>query len=301
MSTIYALVGISGSGKTTTARTMVRYMNAVIIGRDPLRELLFGYTPETIGAYYDLPDFSTKEALVSKFQDSLINTALSKGQDVILDNTHLKLSYLNDLKKYGVPIKYVLSEVELPEAIIRDASRPRSVGAQVIAKQHMQLKQLKSSFDFADYVPATVEPIIQEQRSAKSDTIIFDIDGTLAIHTGRSPYDYSKVSTDIVCQPVLASLKAFKEAGYKIIICSGRDEECRVDTERWLFRYHIPYAALYMRKNKDQRKDYVVKEEFWREIIKDHYIVAMVDDRRQVIDHARKLGFTVFDVANNQF
>lgn len=301
MATIYALIGISGSGKTTVARNMVRYMDAVIISRDSLRELLFGYTPETIGIYYDLEDFSAKETLVSKFQDSMINTALAKGKDIILDNTHLKISYLNDLKKYGVPINYILVDCKLEEATGRDMLRSRSVGGYVITKQFSQLQHLKKTFDFADYVPVAVEPIVQVGRSSKADTVIYDIDGTLAVHTDRSPYDYSKVLTDIPNRPVVASLRAFKDFGYRIIICSGRDEECRPDTEKWLLKYGIPYTSLYMRKNKDQRKDYVVKEEFWRDIIKDHYIVAMVDDRRQVIDHARKLGFTVFDVANNQF
>lgn len=299
MSQIYALIGISGSGKTTMARTMVRYMNAIIIGRDPLRELLFGYTPETISAYYDLPDFSAKEAIVSKFQDSLINTAIQKGQDIILDNTHLKLSYLNDLKKYGVPIKYVLVDVNLFDAIERDRSRARSVGAGVIDKQYSHLKQLKKIFDFADYVPAVVEPIVQSGHGPSA--VIFDIDSTLALKTDRSPYDYSRVIEDRVNPPVLDMYFAFKERGFKIIICSGRDEVCRPDTERWLKKYDIEYEKLYMRENKDQRKDYVIKEEFWGDILKKYFIVAMVDDRRQVIDHARKLGFTVFDVAGNVF
>jgi len=300
--TIYALIGISASGKTTMARTMVRYMNAVIIGRDPIREMLFGYTPETIAAYYDLPDFTKKEAQVSKFQDQMIKTALTKGQDVILDNTHLKMSYLNDLKKYGVPIKYVLMEdIDLSDCILRDSQRTRSVGEKVLMSQYGQLQQLKKSFDFKDYVPENVEPIVQEGAHYKRDTVIYDIDGTLATKGDRSPYDYSRVKEDTVNVPVKKTLLAHRMFGYEIIICSGRDEECRPDTEEWLRENGIPYSALYMRKNKDQRKDYVVKEEFWVEIMKDKHIVAMVDDRRQVIDHARKLGFTVFDAANNEF
>lgn len=298
---IYAMIGISGSGKTTLARTMVRYMNTVIIGRDPLRELLFGYTPETIGAYYDLPEFVKLEKVVSNQQDALVRAALSEGKSVILDNTHLKASYLNDLKKYEVPIKYVLVDADLAEAIQRDGLRSRSVGVDVIKKQHQQLEHLKKSFDFKDYVPAPVEPIVQKDTHKKHDTIIFDIDGTLAINTTRSPYDYSRVIEDTINMPVYLSLEAFRMFGFKILICSGRDEMCRPDTEEWLRQNQIPYEILYMRKNKDQRKDYVVKEEFWHEIIKDYHIVAMVDDRLQVINHARKLGFTVFDVAGHTF
>ena len=39
----------------------------------------------------------------------------------------------------------------------------------------------------------------------------------------------------------------------------------------------------------------------WKEIIKNYYIVAMIDDRKQVVDHARKLGFTVLQVDEGNF
>jgi len=35
----------------------------------------------------------------------------------------------------------------------------------------------------------------------------------------------------------------------------------------------------------------------WREIVKNNYIEYMLDDRNSVVNHARRLGFTVFQVA----
>ena len=56
-----------------------------------------------------------------------------------------------------------------------------------------------------------------------------------------------------------------------------------------------------MRKEGDCRKDYVIKEELWREIVKDYYVLFMLDDRQQVVNHARRLGFKVFQVEQNMF
>jgi len=46
---------------------------------------------------------------------------------------------------------------------------------------------------------------------------------------------------------------------------------------------------------------FTVKEEMWRKIIETNYIVSMYDDRNQVVNHARSLGFTVCQVADGNF
>lgn len=299
---IYALIGISASGKSTLARTMVRYMNSVVISRDSLREMLFGYTPETIKAYYDRDDVGAMEKVISEYQDKLIKDTLASGRSVILDNTHLRLKYINQLKEYGVSIKFVLVDTDFETAMERDASRERSVGEDVLRKQFEELEHLKKVFDFKDYEPTPVIPIIQERGRDVWNTFIFDMDGTLALNkSGRSPYDWKRVGEDEVNDPIAKAARALSEYGYKIIICSGRDESCRHETEDWLMKHEIPYRELRMRPKGDMRKDAVVKEEMYRDIIKDYRIIAMFDDRNQVVNHARTLGFTVFQVQDGNF
>lgn len=299
MNYIYCLVGISGSGKTTLAREMIKYLDAVIISRDQMRNHLFGYTEETVHNYYLRDDVARKEKIITKHQDRLIESVLDDGVDVILDNTHLKLSYINELKKFGVPIRFTLVDTDFETALERDQARLRHVGEDVIRRQFEQLEHLKKVFDFKEWWP---EDETIEQDTTLFDAVIFDIDSTLALNTsGRSPYNWKEVGKDEVNPPVLETYRALQMYGLKMVICSGRDSICRPETEKWLSDNKIVYHELHMRPQGDQRKDAIVKEEFWRDISTRYNIRAMFDDRLSVINHARRLGFVVFDCAGNTF
>lgn len=130
---------------------------------------------------------------------------------------------------------------------------------------------------------------------------MFDIDGTLADNSHRNPFDWSRVSEDACIEHVVHTLRAHAGQGYPIILCSGRDACSRSDTIAWLDAYGIHYDELHMRRNGDTRADWKVKEEFWRDIITRYYIVAMYDDRDCVVEHGRRCGFTVFQVAKGNF
>ena len=54
-----------------------------------------------------------------------------------------------------------------------------------------------------------------------------------------------------------------------------------------------------IRNEKDMRPDWVVKEEMWKNISKQYNIIAMYDDRLQVVRRARALGLKVFNVEYN--
>lgn len=147
------------------------------------------------------------------------------------------------------------------------------------------------------------QEIITFNDKTKKKCFVFDIDGTLAISGGRSIYDYVKALDDTLNEPVAECLAALKIAGFDIIICSAREgtQECLEVTKQWLKKGNIEYKSLFTRGQGDKRADYIVKEEMWREICKTHYIEAMFDDRNQVVDHARKLGFNVFQVNYGDF
>jgi len=69
----------------------------------------------------------------------------------------------------------------------------------------------------------------------------------------------------------------------------------------WLTQHNIKYDSIYFRPYKNREPDYLIKERLWRHINKDFNIIALYDDRDQVVKHGRKLGMTVFQVAEGNF
>jgi len=302
MAKITLMVGISGSGKSTKAKQIASETGALIINRDKLREMLFGYQENNINEYYSQPDLYLKENQVTSFQNYLVEKALVKNNDVIIDNTNLKLSHINEIvKKFSkYELDFMLIECNLQESINRDKARTRIVGEEVIRRQFNNLNILKKNFDFKPILPKNSKIF---NDNSKHKAYIFDIDGTLALKGDRNPYDLSRVKEDKLNNCVAETLQALKIQGFDIIICSGRErtQECEDLTKEWLDLYNIEYDWILMRKEKDMRADYVIKEEMWREICKNYYIEAMFDDRNQVVNHARKLGFNVFQVNEGDF
>lgn len=135
----------------------------------------------------------------------------------------------------------------------------------------------------------------------KPGAIIVDIDGTIAFMSlERGPFDWHKVGLD---QPNLITIHMVKEmAGWlkaQTLIVTGRDEVCRDETEEWLNKQGIKYANLFMRPAGDKRKDTVIKQEIYRELIEPKYNVFMAfDDRPRVIKMYREMGVKVIDVGN---
>lgn len=74
------------------------------------------------------------------------------------------------------------------------------------------------------------------------------------------------------------------------------------ETEQWLKDNGIRYDELYMRPKGSTNPDYEVKETMWKQILQNGWnIVAMFDDRQQIVDKGRQLGFTVCQVAYGDF
>ena len=68
------LVGVSGSGKSTYAKKEFNKNpnNVLIVNRDSIRNLLFGYSDETIHEYYKRSDLNSLEKKVTAFEDTMI-------------------------------------------------------------------------------------------------------------------------------------------------------------------------------------------------------------------------------------
>ena len=92
------------------------------------------------------------------------------------------------------------------------------------------------------------------------NTIIFDLDGTLALVEERrlksiKPngkldwdkfYDPSNIKYDKPNMPVVRMAQLFAEAGYNIYIFSGRSDRTKYTTRSWLTHNKIPFHKLIM-------------------------------------------------------
>lgn len=86
---------------------------------------------------------------------------------------------------------------------------------------------------------------------------LIDIDGVIADERHRTPYaeqkewhsyfDPQRVIKDGVWQEGLALVTALREAGWEIGYLTGRREEIRNITEKWLDNHHFPWGRLIMR------------------------------------------------------
>lgn len=303
MNKLIILSGISGSGKSTFASTTVRHNpnRYVLVNRDKIRELLYGYTEETITKYYTRNDFFRLEKQVTEVENCLIKDGLSRGKVVIVDATHLKQKYIERFKFFNVNTEIIYFDTSLEEAIERDSNRNRKVGEEIIKRQYESYKHLKD-LEVEGWEKETVV-----LNSNLPNCIIFDIDGTLAHKGDRSPYDWKRVLEDGIdlavgglYQNLLRSSENHPE--FNLIICTGRDEVCREETLNWLTVNELKVPKeLHMRQKDDNRPDWVVKREMWEDVSKRHDILFMVDDRCQVVDYARSLGLKVFQVEYGNF
>jgi hypothetical protein len=144
---------------------------------------------------------------------------------------------------------------------------------------------------------------------------VFDLDGTLANIEHRLHFIegdkkdwrafFAACGEDSVIEQVVRLTDDLADGGvgkYDIVIVSGRSDEVRDRTETWLFDHNISYGALYMRKAGDHRPDHVLKRELLDIMLADGWEpILFVDDRKQVVDMWRSLGYTVLQCAEGDF
>ena len=146
-------------------------------------------------------------------------------------------------------------------------------------------------------------------------TVIFDLDGTLALVDKRreiAKKPNGKIDFDIFYDPqyieldepnsfVIELAKMYKRDGYEIVIVSGRSDRTKEATERWLEKYGILYDRMIMRKRKNFTPDNELKERWLEKYLDPDNIHVVVDDRQRVVDMWRRNGLDVFQVANGNF
>jgi predicted kinase len=302
--------GLQGSGKTTQAKMMqaMEPDRTIRVNRDDTRRRLFGSDDQD---YYQCGKeiLYRKESLVTEANRQSILAALKAGMDVIVDDTNLPVKRCRDLIRLAVSAgaDWTVQEFDVPleECLLRNANRTdkEPVPEEVIRRMYTQFynptlakvptdaPDVKAQ-DYSDLVP------VGPHDPEKKDCYLYDLDGTVALMNGRSPYDYTRVSEDAVNQDVVTVIQAVGEA-VDLIAMSGRKSECRADTEQWLRDNHIPHDALYMRAEGDDRADWKVKYDLFNAHVRDKYnVLGVFDDRLQVCRAWHAMGLTLFRVGD---
>nr|WP_315223943.1 AAA family ATPase [uncultured Flavobacterium sp.] len=294
--TLTILIGCPASGKSTFAEWKVRTEPKTMrISRDEIRFSQFQEVMEPAA-----------ESMISKVVNAQIKTLLVNGWNVILDNCHTKLDYIQQpIKEFSemANIDFKLFDLPLEDLLTRNETRQRKVPKKVIENMFHQLQIVKAKFDFQSLKKVNSKVEYAPQNPTLPKAIICDLDGTLALMNGRNPFDASTCDQDLINTPVANVLKNYKKLGYKILLVSGREDRYKEPTLRFLAQHEIEFDELIMRKTKDNRKDSIIKTEIYNESIKEHYFVEFVlDDRNQVVDTWRNdLKLPCFQVYYGNF
>jgi len=297
-------IGLPGSGKTTWSKEFVsKNPEWVRVGRDDFRFML-----------KDSPILDPKgEKMLNDLMTQTTRKALLSGYNVIVDNTHCKLKYINEAiasvnDLADVDFRYF--DVPMATCIERDKLREKKVGAPIISKMAKDLAILLDTFGW--------QPVKQKGKSIVNYTsewnpalpfaVITDLDGTTChMGTRRGPFDWKKVGLDAPDPIIINALKAWKTAGYEgnsveIIAVSGRDGSCRNETMEWLKTYNVPFSKLFMRPANDFRKDSLIKKEIFENDLRGKYnVICIFDDRDQVVKVWRELGLKCLQVEPGEF
>lgn len=149
--------------------------------------------------------------------------------------------------------------------------------------------------------------------SNSSKIVIFDIDGTLADTSKRIHYMkaekknwtafYAEAKHDDPHKHVVNLTKMYLNAGYHIILLTGRPANLKQDTLNWLNKEGVLFHVLLMRLIGDHGKDNVVKRETLISYLVNNnlhisQIEAVYEDRIHVAETWREMGLSVFLVGD---
>jgi predicted kinase len=301
MPTLFAYRGLPASGKSTHAAAWVAEdpTHRARVNRDSLRNML-----------HDGYHGGSAEALVTAASHAAITDLLRKGTDVACDDTNLRQRVIRDLASLAKKAKADFqvrdfTDVPIEVCVERDLKRQRTVGEQVIRDMHTRYLKGRTL-----PLPPPEEPAdastglpLYEVKPGTPRAVLVDIDGTVALMSGRSPFDETRVSEDQPNRAVIHVVRALHAAGNRIVFLSGRTAGCRAETEMWLTRHvAVPFDGLHMRPVGDSRKDSIVKAELFDTHVRDVYdVTCVLDDRDQVVRAWREMGLTVLQVAEGNF
>lgn len=140
---------------------------------------------------------------------------------------------------------------------------------------------------------------------------IVDLDGTLCNskhrehHVTKEKKDwdsfYRECTMDAPNEWCLDIVKAIQPT-HQILFVTGRSDAYKSQTEKWLRDTGLRNYKLFMRKDKDFRKDTEIKKEIYKDwIFHDYDVSFCIEDRLQVVEMWRSLGLVCLQCAEGKF
>ena len=148
------------------------------------------------------------------------------------------------------------------------------------------------------------------EKVKRKDCWIIDLDGTLCDHSKRVHHAFNKdfktyfslMAGDDLNKNVASVMRLASDSDKAIILCTGRPEEYRETTVKWLEDNLIQYTALFMRPSCDYRPDYEIKKEILDNDITPRWNpVLALDDRDSVVNLWRNCGIECWQVREGDF
>lgn len=288
--------GIISSGKSTFAKQFVKdNPDYVRLSRDDFRHMIDGYSYS-----------EETEKIVTSFMENCISELVRQNKNIIIDEQHLNEKRRNEriafFKSKGYEVEIKEFPITLSEAIKRDKNREFSIGEKVI-------KRTWSSYEIQLKEMLERDRVVYKFDPSLPNAIISDLDGTLFTSPQRKIYDFKACINDKIVNQVkhiLVNQSIINEYSsgdkVKIILLSGRDSVCREETIQSLHNNAVPYDLLYMRKEKDNRPDTVVKKELFDAYIRGVYNpLFVIDDRKCMVDLWVSMGLYCFDVSQDPY
>ena len=294
--------GYSGSGKSSWAREQqAKDTNVLLVSRDDIRRDQFGYQVKT------KTDRET-EQLVTAIERRIVRVGLQADKHVVVHDTNLVLRFAREWAALAQQegAEFHVKDFFEDEKTCRERNERRPLAEQVPAQViHDQAKR----WPYQQWQEVTPKPREHDDPPARFEpdeslhpAIGFDIDGTLAHIVDRDIYDAARAHEDTLDPHVMRYLRAVRTDGIAVVVMSGRSEDHREVTEKWLAKHGIEYAGLFMRPSKDTRPDFVVKGELFDKHLRGKYNVQMfIDDRTQIVRLWRDMGIVCWQVADGNF
>ena len=296
MKKLYIYYGPPCSGKSTAAKEYKdKEPDVVIANRDTIRY-------EIGGGKYTM-DY---EIEVTERELEMVTEAMKEGKTVILDDTNLNPKYLTQWYDLAKEFEYEVESKEfyVPYGIAMERSKKRKAeGGLYISKDVMQRfykKYYKEEFEkeMTDYRVLNMVEYDKELPSC----VICDLDGTLAMHTGRTPFEWERMQEDKIDWRMKKVLRAIAATGDEIIFITGRQESVMDKTELWLDTNFGWKHKLIMRPENQFGKGNAVKKELYEKYIKGKYNVTCVfEDANNCVEMWRNEGLLTLQVQNSDY
>ena len=221
--------------------------------------------------------------VLNKLRNKLIESLVSLGKDVIIDDVNLQQTQLNELKRLIVSsakVPVIIHEVPFNTPVSECISRSPEKKNNIMKLSEGLNRELK-------------ETSMLYEPSVNNKAVIVDIDGTILEQTD----DVFAFDDDFVVTPkqtMCDLVSSLYESGHKILFLTARNEAGR-DLAHSHIKHCIPSIGddyeLHMRDDSDDRSSSDLKSDIFCNNIRPRYNVVMfIDDLEENITAFRQLG-----------